>query len=462
MPSPIAALVTWAGLVAIVVAGVVFNAQTAYPGSLVAVPVGGAAFIIAGGAAAPRWGAEALLGLLPFRWLGDLSYSLYLWHWPILIIAAEYSGKSTLTLGTNLLLLLLALAVSFVSYRVVENPIRHWRLPSRRSVIVGLVLAVTTVGVMSLVIDLDTATATTRGIVPAANERVVGGQVAAAPGITTVSKSIAKADYGASYVTGESFLRPRCVADFQQTSVPICTLGDPNGAGLMVVYGDSHALMWTPTLDALARSEHMRLVVLGKLGCPAAQVTVLQPAGVGLPPGPDTQCDRWHTWAIRWINRHRPELLVVSQADYYRLPVADVTPSKSFSSAQWQAAMEGLFRSLTVPKRSTVVLGSTPILAQAGPVCLAAHPDEVQACSSPARDAVPKLGTADRRAALHSHVGYVDTTPWFCSSTCTAIIGPYEVYDSTGTHISGVWAKYLQNVVADALRHPQGVSRDGP
>ncbi len=149
--------------------------------------------------------------------------------------------------------------------------------------------------------------------------------------------------------------------------------------------------------------------------------------------------------------------MVVSQADYYRLPVADVTPSKPFSVAQWRSAMQGLFRSLSVPKRSTVLLGSTPILAQAGPVCLAAHRDEVQACSSPARDAVPKLGQADRQAALRSHVGYVDTTPWFCSTMCTAIIGPYEVYDST-------WDPHLGSVgqlLADCARHRPGTRPGG-
>jgi hypothetical protein len=105
------------------------------------------------------------------------------------------------------------------------------------------------------------------------------------------------------------------------------------------------------------------------------------------------------------------------------------------------------------------LLGSTPMLAQAGPVCLAAHPTDVQGCSSPARDAVPRLSHVDRRAALAKHVAYIDTTPWFCSSTCTPIIGSYEVYDASGTHISGVWANYLENVVLKALQLPLPPSR---
>jgi hypothetical protein len=188
-------------------------------------------------------------------------------------------------------------------------------------------------------------------------------------------------------------------------------------------------------------------------------VTVLQPSGVGLPRGPDTWCDQWHTWATRWINRHKPNVLVFSQADYYRLPDTTGSTLKPFSAAQWQRGLDNLFRSFNVPNMKMALLGSTPMLAQAGPVCLAAHPTDVQGCSSPARDAVPRLSHVDRRAALAKHVAYIDTTPWFCSSTCTPIIGSYEVYDASGTHISGVWANYLENVVLKALHLPLPPSR---
>jgi peptidoglycan/LPS O-acetylase OafA/YrhL len=84
LPRSIATIMTWAGLIGIFVAAFLFNASTAYPGSAVALPVIATALVVAGGRVHPRIGGEVLLRLPPFQWLGRLSYSLYLWHWPIL------------------------------------------------------------------------------------------------------------------------------------------------------------------------------------------------------------------------------------------------------------------------------------------------------------------------------------------------------------------------------------------
>ena len=155
MPRHVAAIVTWVGLGSVLMAAFVFNGGTPYPGSAVALPVIGTALMIVGGAAQPRYGVEMLLKQRPFQLFGALSYSLYLWHWPILTIAAQQAGR-TLSVGENLLWVLAALGVSAVSYYLIENPIRHAAiLARRRYTTLGLGAAI--LGTTVLVVSLELA-----------------------------------------------------------------------------------------------------------------------------------------------------------------------------------------------------------------------------------------------------------------------------------------------------------------
>jgi hypothetical protein len=454
LPARAAAVLTWAGLAAIVYSAFVFNAQTAYPGSLVAVPVVGAALIIAGGVAVPRWGAESLLGLGPFRWLGKLSYSLYLWHWPILIIAAEQVGKTNLPVGVNLLLLLVALAASMVTYRVVENPVRHLKVPSLPSVAAGISLVIATVVLLSMVIAFETVGPTEYRVIPAPNTQAVLDEVAAATKISEVPGNIepALSDAARDYVGFGGNLHYGCAtpAAAPASNVRLCELGDAKSSNLMVVYGDSHALMWLPALEIIARTSHWRLIVLAKYFCPAGIVTVENPPGLGHVGSSYAACDSWHQWAVKTINELHPQLVVVTQESLYETPSVNGASSTFFSSQEWEAGMDGLFGSITVPGVREVVIGNIPVLSQSGPDCLAAHTKDVQLCSVSVQAATLPLNQAERAAASTSHARYVNPIPWFCSTICTAVIRYYSPYQDR-YHVSGTYVKYLAIVLGRSL-----------
>ena len=173
VPRLLASIGSWLGLAAIVVAGVSLTSATVYPGALVAIPVVGAALVIAAGTARPDLGAELLLRRRPFQLLGLISYSLYLWHWPILVIATQYRGATTLPVWDNVVLLLIATVAAVLTYRFLENPARHARVLVGRPCIsialglclVGATLVVTTYEQRRSSLDLGTVATATPGSV---------------------------------------------------------------------------------------------------------------------------------------------------------------------------------------------------------------------------------------------------------------------------------------------------------
>ena len=149
LPRQAALWIGLAGLGALLASGFWFTASTAYPGSAAALPVFGTALFIAAGTAAANLPGERLLATRPFQWFGARSYSLYLWHWPILIIATEYAFKP-LPLWQNLMWVLVAIVAAALSYRFIENPVRRSTYLSKRplvSVALGIALILITIGI---------------------------------------------------------------------------------------------------------------------------------------------------------------------------------------------------------------------------------------------------------------------------------------------------------------------------
>jgi peptidoglycan/LPS O-acetylase OafA/YrhL len=140
----IAILLSWAGIAAIVFAATQFSSATVYPGWPAVIPVGGAALVILGGTISRPMGAETILGLRLSRLVGKLSYSIYLWHWPVLILVTQAAGKP-LTVGETLACVGASVVAAGATYWALENPIRYskWLAQSWiRGVALGVLIIV--------------------------------------------------------------------------------------------------------------------------------------------------------------------------------------------------------------------------------------------------------------------------------------------------------------------------------
>jgi peptidoglycan/LPS O-acetylase OafA/YrhL len=452
VPARMAAAATWFGLSAILLAAFVFDAQTAYPGSLVTIPVVGAALIIAGGVRVPRLGVEALLGLWPMRWLGKHSYSLYLWHWPILVLAAEHAGKTSLSVRRNLAWVLVAVVASMVTYRFVENPIRHARWRARWSSI-GLGVGLTAITLTAVTVEqavrpapapalASTGDASPTGKGQPASLQTVRSLVAAADKIRRVPVGLAPplslAVTEPLSNLGIPALSTGCSPGVPQSTVPACVFGDRRGTHTMLLYGDSHAAMWFAALDDIATSAHWKLVVLSKGACPAGLLPTHAPGTSGQ----WAPCDDWHAFAVAQIKRVRPDLLIVSQ---------ELTQSPTlvnYSPTQWGNGLEDLFRKVAGPHTAEVVIGNIP--QTLGPDCLTQSLSDVPSCSAKPVSKYTPFNQAELTAAVASGGRYIDVTPWFCAKTCSAVIGKFDVYFNS-SHVAIGYTRFLEGVLAQQL-----------
>jgi peptidoglycan/LPS O-acetylase OafA/YrhL len=318
LPQPFAAFLSWLGLAAIVTASVTLTSATVYPGALVAIPVIGAGLIIAAGTSQPAWGVEYLLRQKPFQLLGLISYSLYLWHWPILIIATQNRGATNLPVWDNVVLLLVATVAATLTYRLIENPVRHSRVLIQRrwaSVVMGLcligaTLAVTTYEEQRPTINLGSlATATS-------------GSRCQSPAASLVSHL--RSTYLSSH--------------------PQATNGTTQVQPVVVV-GDSTSCTLLPGLEAVGPSYGMGFKNAALIGCGVVSGEIAPlygPNGSNLS-APTKLCqgeaNRAETEAIE---RYRPSLIVWGSTDE-RDSVVNDTPAGSrilkTGSSEWRSVM---------------------------------------------------------------------------------------------------------------------------
>ena len=454
MPAAIGAALSWLGLAAIVYSGFAFDSGTAFPGSAALVPVLGAAAVIAGGAGGPRLGAEALLGLAPLRALGRYSFALYLWHWPLLVIAEQrYPGLSP---AIKLALVAAAVVLAAASFHLYEDPMRHARALTRRpaaSIAFGVACILATsayaqmivVGHRSVVARAETLYAAqqraangTDTVVHLATEADVERAVQAATRTNAVPNSvsppldIAATDVPDAYHDG-------CLVNTGPTVSPSCVSGDTTSPRTVVLLGDSHAVQWLPALNAVADRQGLRVVTLTKHSCPVADVRTYD----GIVKRAYRECVSWRKWAYTKIASIRPDVVIAAEA--LEALVDRNGRSVPGNELTWQIGLRKSLAALRGVAKRVYLLGDTPGHSEAVPDCLARG--DAARCATPlatATNADHQALDADSASAVGAT--YVPTTRWFCTDrSCPALVDD-KVTDFDTNHMTATYATYLSHV----------------
>ncbi len=358
----------------------------------------------------------------------------------------------------NVVWLVVALAASVATYYLIENPFRRGKLPvSGRwaPVALGVVLVLVSVGVITVQLHAHTdaggaTTPPTTTVSPSSVPTPAAGEVAvevasavraasrirSLPANLTPPLAKASSDWGGP--------DGPCFPTLGASTVPSCVFGDPHGTRTVVLYGDSHAAMWTDVISSIARAAHWKLVVLTKGDCPVDMLSYQNPTGWGTPGGEFAPCDRFHRFAIKRIRQLDPDLVILSQE------IRASATNTAYTPEQWNHGLQDAMDQFRVPKSRIVVLGNIPVLPESGPQCLSRNTHDVQKCSGPVDVVEQRYENAEAAAAGQLGARYIDLTPWFCSTTCTAVIGNNVVYLDL-YHVTLAYSYFLEGALSETL-----------
>ncbi len=379
-------ILPWLGFFGIAISSFNFNENTAFPGKNALVPVLATVFLMASIKYWPPLFNDLANSRLS-QWLGAISYPLYLWHWPALVLPSSALGRP-LRFYERFLCILLTIVLAHYTSKYVEEPLRHKNL-SPRTIYKGAAYTTAVSLVAGVLISFTSSSIiTTKGEVSYQFDLV---QVMERP-----------------VVYGDG-----CHVNYGETKSGYCTYGDKESSKTIVLYGDSHAAQWFPTLDKMATERGFKLVSLTKSACPAVDAKRPDQGAFKM-----VHCTKWRENSIKRIAEIQPLAVITSSFQYF-------TPSNTkITRAQWwNEGQRKLLKGLRGSTNKLIYISDTPRPLRDIPNCLASRDSKV--CDSTERSKVSVIRGFD----------VINPNPWLCSSYCPAIVEGTVAYRDA-SHIS--------------------------
>jgi peptidoglycan/LPS O-acetylase OafA/YrhL len=445
LPDRVRPVLAWAGILALAASVVWVDASRGgFPWPWALLPVLGVAAVIAAGTGgsvpAPRLLDNRVAG-----YVGDLSYSLYLWHWPVIVLLPAFLATDTPLFWT--VCVVLAFGLSIASYHAVENPLRRatWFPPlsagpaggARRIATVGAVAALLAV-VVGTAVTADQRVASSHSGISAAALRQPHARECLGAGSHGREQDCA-AVLGETLVPGLDLYPDdvqgafACWKPRDHDRFPDCVLGDPDGERTVALVGDSHAASLLPALEPLATERGWRLRVYTGLGC-------------------------------TWYEKRGPsacgDALEAAMAEITAPGAVDAVIVSANRSERAHGYAERLdrtiaaWREVAAQDRPVIAVSDVPAVAEQALQCLGrvGFDPAQDDCGTPREEALATGDTLLGAAEAVDHAWAVDLTPLLCDdSLCRSVIGNTVVYRDTNGHMTASFAQTLVPFLEEEL-----------
>jgi peptidoglycan/LPS O-acetylase OafA/YrhL len=468
---------SWLGLALVVGSVFLVRQNDSFPGYVALFPTLGTVLLILGNQA--RGAAGTLLGMQPLRFIGDISYAVYLWHWPLVIVVKQIPElavwpawqQSSFIIGSTI-------ALAIATKYIVEDPFRHgilafgFKQRNRKLFVTGsLITAAALIMVGGTISGYRWIEEVKRWQILQAKEKAIIHPPADYPGAAAMDPLMA-----AAVPTGKTFIpnpliaehdmdgkHAHCMGRTGSYAVRPCEFGNRQGEKFIVLAGDSHAMQYGTALEKVARLHNWRLLVLTKPACPFGDFPVYYEGWER------AECRHWKKEVLKILTAEKPDLMIVGTAraglfGQIAAPEKQVAGYKAY----WQKFLDAGIRMAVV--RDNPLMRGGPYGWMSPPACVYRFKDQPKNCENPRHIALEKLKDylVTAQNEMRDQVSLIDLSDLFCTKEqCPAVIGNILVYRDQH-HVTDAYGKtlapYLDKIVKKLLLTPapQVVSRPDP
>lgn len=452
--------IAWLGFAAIGVAALWFSGRTPFPGLSAALPVGGTLAVIWAAAPDVRWSPTAVLGRSSVQWLGDRSYAVYLWHWPVIVFGGIVLSRSA-TVVEQVLLLVLTVGLAEATTRWVERPARFGRIsvwgPRRVFGATAAAMGVVLVGAAVLLPGADARIVAEQARIEARIEAAPDCFGAASLVSATSCSGANRSGGGArTVVVPDASLADtppeRCITDIRAAGFEVCAYGASAATATRTValMGDSHAEQWLPAFATAAEANGWRLLVVAKSSCPFSDAERTEPGmSAAVLAEMRAGCLNWNRDALQLLQDDPGiDTLVVSARARNPVVAADGRDWREVAAA----AFEDRWAVVPESVEHILVLRDTPAMSEDVLECARDATEPEEECGRARGDALVEDPQFDAASASDDpRVLPVDLTDAVCEADrCSPVVGGVLAYRDSH-HLSWVYAATLAPVVQAVL-----------
>lgn len=438
----------WTGLSGLIYSMLTIKDSTAFPGLIALLPTISTAFVILASINGKYPGSFFLSNPL-FASIGAISYSLYLWHWPIYQLMIEISDvrapKVNLTIYFCITLILTVL-----TYFLIEKPIRNYKRLSLRPAYSYLWGAAVSVIATAVAVSLLGLTIPIIGYSNQINSASGKNQKKIDEVNIATDNAIPMTNNSPTTLTLEDTLKASkstnvCLKGIGNTVAEDCITGDLAAKNSIVLFGDSHAAQWEEPLTSYSKNHNLKLYSFLKNGCGAAN---LKYSNNGKDGSPYPECDAFRKSAISRIIALKPSLLIVSTLSFQT--AAFLAKNKN---TFWESAYSPLLSKMAMAGIHVLIMGDTPYPIKNIPECLAKNLTSVSNCDFTLSDSVTKFAPTSDFSYWTTTKGamYFDSIVRLCQNgTCPAVINGLIVYRDS-SHLTDSFSSYLGKDLGNTL-----------